>query len=236
MQKSARTLAIGCACLALCFSTARAQEEEQPAPDIRCPVPALTSADVTEIPKEWQRPPRKGNLGRTIVENRGGNSDLICTYGVAGNLSQDMPEIYESCVPVEGGFDCQRRTRERVFISRGEITLTPGRGADLDRGRLVDELPVSDLAFAGFSGFIGDGGPSAILESFNETRFGRAPNNSNNPRDCGRAQLTTNRVTVGADVRRGESLCYRTDQGRVGMLSIEGVEGFTVRLRHRTLR
>ena len=43
-------------------------------------------------------------------------------------------------------------------------------------------------------------------------------------------------MTVGADIRRGERLCYRTNQGRVGMLSVEGMEGFTVRLRHRTLR
>ena len=236
MWTSARLLAVATACLALAVSTAGAQEEEQPRPDVRCPVPALTSTDVTEVPTEWQRAPRKGNLGRTLVENRGGNSILVCTYGVAGNLSQELPEIYQSCVPVEGGFACQRRTRERVFLSRGEIMLTPGRGADLDRGRLVDDLPQSDIAFAGFSGFGGGNGPSAILESFNDTKFGLSPNNSNNPRDCARAELRTDRMTVGADIRRGERLCYRTNQGRVGMLSVEGVEGFTVRLRHRTLR
>ena len=166
MWTSARLLAVATACLALAVSTARAQEEEQPRPDVRCPVPALTSTDVTEVPTEWQRAPRKGNLGRTLVENRGGNSILVCTYGVAGNLSQELPDAYQSCVPVEGGFACQRRTRERVFLSRGEIMLTPGRGADLDRGRLVDDLPQSDIAFAGFRD---SGAATALPRSWNRS-------------------------------------------------------------------
>jgi hypothetical protein len=236
MKRSAQVFAVASACLAMWVSTAQAQQEDQPAPDVRCPVASLMSADTTKVPKEWQRAARKGNLGRTLVENRGGNANLVCTYGVAGNLSQEMPEIYESCSPVEGGFECQRRTRERVFLSRGDITLTPGRGADLDRGRLVTGVTESDLAFAGFSGYLGSAGPSAILESFNDTRFGRAPNNSTNPRDCARAELRTNRLTVGVDLKRGETMCYRTNQGRFGMLSIQGVEGFTVQIRQRTLR
>lgn len=237
MKLSARAFAVAGAVCAVWLSSAQAQEEEQqPPPEIACPVKSLTSSDTTKLPKEWQRPARKGDLGRTLVENRGGNANLVCTYGTAGNLSQPMPEIYESCTPVEGGFDCQRRTRESVFVSRGEIILTPGRGADLDRGRLVDGPRESDLAFAGFSGYIGSAGPSAILESFNETRFGRAPANSTNPRACARTELGTNRLTVGDDLQRGESLCYKTNEGRIGMLSVEAVEGFTVRLRHRTLR
>jgi hypothetical protein len=237
MRWSAQRTAITAACFALWLSPAWAQDEEaQPAPDIACPVTALSSRDTTEIPPEWERPARKGNLGRTTVENRGGNSTLICSYGAAGNLTQAMPETYESCSPVEGGFKCQRRARQNPFISRGEVTLTPGRGVDLDRGNLVDDVRESDLAFAGFTGYVGTGSPSAILESFNETRFGPAPRNSNNPRDCIRADMRTTRMTVGADVRRGESTCYRTNDGRIGMMTIVGVEGFTVQFRHRTFR
>jgi hypothetical protein len=87
-----------------------------------------------------------------MVENRGGNASLVCTYGVAGSLSQDMPESFRAACPSRAASTASAAPASGSSFHSGEITLTPGRGADLDRGNLVDELPQSDLAFAGFSG------------------------------------------------------------------------------------
>ena len=230
MFRSALISALAAGGLAFMAMPVSAQDQAAEEPDIQCPVPSITMGITTRLPQGWQGPSETGDLGDTLVRNRSGTLILTCRYGRAGELTQEMPQRFESCVPVESGFTCVRRTRENPFASRGPFILTPGNGFDLDRGERPERERDSDIAYVGYSG------RSAVLESLNETRFARAPRDGNNPRQCQRADFDSRRITVGSDLDEDRPVCYRTDEGRIGVLTIEASEVFLVRLRHRTLR
>src|SRR5829696_7312900 len=97
---------LGFAALVTFSTIGVAQAQEGRAENLRCPAPSLTSALTTKLPEGWSQPPITADLNGTLVANEGGTVSLVCRYGEAGAISRPMPPRFESCLPVEGGFDC----------------------------------------------------------------------------------------------------------------------------------
>jgi hypothetical protein len=232
-MRSTRILAAiaGASLSCLAAGAAQAQNGDE-AETVACPVESLTAEITTDLPEGWSSStsPVTARLEASEVEADGDALLLVCRYGAAGTIAMQMPERFEDCAPVAGGFSCTEPQNER-FAARGRATLAARHGLDLDTGREQQDRRLNDVWFTATSG----GQP--VLEAFNNTTFSVVPRDQpGNLRSCQSGQYDVQRLVVGRSVGVGQSVCFQTEQGRFGLFRILEADQSVVDLRFRTLQ
>lgn len=211
-----------------CLAAGSAEAQRAQTETVRCPVESLTAGITTKLPEGWTGQPVTGRLESTVVRTQKDSLDLVCRYGAAGTISLRMPARYETCAPASGGFVCALRREER-FAARGTAILERQRGFDLDTGKEQADRRLNDIWFTGLAG----GMP--VLESFNNSTFHVIPaDRPDTFRSCQEGEFDAARIVVGRDVGIGQSVCYQTEQGRFGLLTIRDASRASLDMRFRT--
>ena len=229
-MRSIRILAAALTALScLAAGAARAQDEAE---TIECPVESLTAEITTELPEGWSSStsPVTARLEASEVEADGDALRLVCRYGAAGTIAMTMPERFEDCAPVAGGFSCTEPQNAR-FAARGRATLEVRHGFDLDTGREQRDRRLNDLWFTATSGGL------PVLEAFNNATFSVVPRDQpGNLRSCQSGEYDVQRLVVGRSVGIGQSVCFQTEQGSFGLFRIMAAGANAVEMRFRTLQ
>lgn len=211
-----------------CLAAGTAEAQRAQTETVRCPVESLTSGITTKLPEGWTGQPVTGRLENTVVRAQGDALDLVCRYGAAGAISLRMPARYETCAPASGGFTCAL-LRDGRFAARGVATVARRHGFDLDTGKEQADRRLNDIWFTGLAG----GMP--VIESFNNTTFYVLPlDRPDVIRSCQEGEYEPLQLAVGRNVEIGQSVCYQTEQGRFGLLTIRDAGQTALDIQYRT--
>lgn len=213
--------------------------------DIDCPLGQVRREITTPLPEGWWNTPIVDNLSSTEVQTIGGRRTLVCKYGPAGQIMMLEPRRRD-CVATRRGFDC-RRSRGGRPGGPGPFPGGPGGPGD---GRSYSEGSVElrqtfQVDFE--NGRTGSGGGADLwfravtsselyLEPLNGARIAWMGGEGGR-RDCREADLRGERISLGR-VNVGTTICYRTDQGRLGQFRVTGFSntggGRVIRLDYET--
>jgi len=192
--------------------------------DIDCPLTQVRREITNPLPEGWWNTPMINSLTGTEVQVIGGRRTLVCKYGPAGQIMRLEPRRRD-CTPTRRGFDC-RRARPGFPGGPGGWPPGPGRGV-FSEGRVELRQTFSvDLD----QGRVGGGGADLWFRAVNPMELYLEPvggariawmGGGGGRRDCATADLRNDRITLGR-INIGTTICYRTDQGRLGELTVTG--------------
>jgi hypothetical protein len=209
--------------------------------DIDCPLSQVRREVTSQLPEGWWNTPSVDYLSGTEVQTIGGRRTLVCKYGQSGQIMRLEPRRRD-CTPRRGGFDCRRQRQGNwpggpggpgngnpgpfppdpyrpggnrpgeVFYS-GRVDVRQTYQVDFDTGRVG--AGVGDLWFHA------ETQNDLYLEPVNGTRLAWGGSEDRGFQGCRDADLRNERITL-ARLNVGTYLCYRTDQGRIGQMRVEG--------------
>lgn len=195
--------------------------------EIDCPLTQVRREITTPLPEGWWNTPIVDNLSATDVQVIGGQRTLVCRYGPAGQIMRLEPRRRD-CVPTRRGFDC-RRSRGGFpggpgpfppggpgggrNYSEGSVDLRQTYQVDLDNGR-TGSGGGADLWFRAVTSM------EMYLEPMGGARIAWMGGEGGR-RDCREADLRGDRISLGR-INVGTTICYRTDQGRLGQFRVTG--------------
>ena len=198
--------------------------------DIECPLTQVRREITNPLPEGWWNTPVVENLSGTEVQTIGGRRTLVCRYGPAGQIMRLEPRR-RNCTPTRRGFDCRRERfpnpgpfppggpggpgggRPGGVFSEGSFELRSSFQVDLDSGRVGGGG--ADLWYHRVSEV------EAYLEPINGTRISWGGGVRRGFQGCREADLRTDRITTGR-LNNGTNICFRTGDGRIGELTIDG--------------
>ena len=185
---------------------------------IECPHERIALEIKSEVPRGWQFVTNGAPLRRAVVREREDVTWLVCDYGEAGNLRREPPATAQTCEATATGFVCRADRPRRRLISRN-VVMKEGAALNLDNGRLVDRLSQGELAYLGNTGRYGQWPMLSVLDG---ARVALGEPNVTRIRDCGSLTFQSGGIiTLGRDMRLGDTICFRSRGGTVGMLTFE---------------
>jgi len=209
-----RTLALGFVFVAGLFMASSPPAVAQETV-INCPLRQFVQTTPERLPRGWTNFAKISRLtGTAVVEDQSGRF-LECRYGDAGTIRQKLTRRLSACQPTANGFVCAgRRAPTRNTAAQGQFRLNIGESINLDNGQKRRRVREADILL-----FLTNN-RRPLLRAENGAAFSRRSVNSIS--ECFRRRFDHYQIRPAN--RRGDNICYKTNRGRIGVLTVEDAD------------
>jgi len=182
---------------------------------INCPLRQYVQTTPERLPRGWTNFAKISRLtGTAVVKDQRGRY-LECRYGDAGTIRQNITGGLSACQPRANGFVCEgRRSPPRNAVAQGQFRLNIGESINLDNGKKRRRVREADILL-----FLTNN-RRPLVRAENGAAFSRRSVNSIS--ECFRRRFDIYQIRPANE--RGNNICYQTNRGRIGVLTIEDAD------------